>query len=56
MRLARGDKLEILLRTRRIEVMNPNLARHIISQAKSLRQIPKKLFIRPRKRVEAFKR
>ena len=55
MRNLRSEKLEIMLRSRVIVAMDPNLALRIISRAKSLRQIPKKLSIHPRKRIDAVK-
>jgi len=55
MRNLRSEKLEIMLRSRVIVAMDSNLALRIISRAKSLRQIPKKLSIHPRKRIDAVK-
>jgi hypothetical protein len=55
MRNLRSEKLDIMLRSRPIEAMDPNLALRIVARAKSLRQIPKKLSLHPRKRIDAVK-
>lgn len=50
----RSEKIDLMLRSRPIVAMDPNLVLRNISRAKSLRQVAKKLPIHPRKRIDAL--